>query len=275
MSKHAWCVAVACIVVAIANRELNAAVRVSGRVVDLNGRPVVGAKVVLSNASPPLRKAIPVLSSSGAFSVDIPFTGPKLNAEISAPSYLPTRKVVLVTEGKADVGAVRLDRDTSIALESMTHLLTPKKDAQHLDLVVINERSKPVEVTSIAIDASRQLESRCADPSPGVIVNLKPDGKDTWTAELTSKDPSSASGRWTDAFPVSVRLETSGCENARLRFALPYSFDLAPAERAKIRLTLPRQVGSPAVVADFETWESVVVSLSLSDGTTVDRPWKR
>ena len=252
----------------------HAAVRVTGRVVDTNQRGVIGAKVVLSNPSPPLRKPIPVLGATGAFSADIAFTGPKLNAEISAPSYVTARKVVIISDGVADVGTVTLNRDTSVSVEAVTHVLTPNGEQQHLDLIVVNDRAKPVEVTSIGVDARRELESRCADPSPGIIFTLQPEGKESWTASLTSKDSAAANGKWTDAFPVAVRLETSGCGNAHLQFALPYSFSLAPAERAKIRLTLPRRIGKPSVTAELEKWESVVFSLSLSDGTAVDRPWK-
>lgn len=220
----------------------HAAVRVTGRVVDANQRGVIGAKVVLSNPSPPLRKPIPVLGATGAFSADIAFAGPKLNAEISAPSYMTTRKVVIISDGVADVGTVTLTRDTSVSVEAVTHVLTPKGEQQHLDLIVVNDRTKPVEVTSIGLDARRELESTCADPSPGIIFTLQPEGKESWTASLTSKDGAAANGKWTDAFPVVVRLETSGCGNAHLQFALPYSFSLAPAERAKIRLTLPRRI---------------------------------
>jgi hypothetical protein len=250
-------------------------IRVSGKVIDATGKPVIGAKVVAYNQSPPLRHSIPVLDASGTFSSEVSFDGPKLNVEVSAPSYLAKQKVVLIQEGRADIGTIALDRDSSVKIISVTHLLSPSGDIQHLDVVLVNDRAKRTEVTTIGVSARRLLESRCSDSTPGTIFTLQPGRSGSWTVLVSSVDSGRQKGQWSDAFALSVRLEKGGCDNAGIQFRLPYSFSLEPGERAKVRLTLPRRVETPPITADLERWESVVFSISLAEGTAVDYAWKR
>jgi hypothetical protein len=216
-----------------------------------------------------------VLGASGEFSSEFSFDGPKINVEVSAPSHLTKQKVVLIQEGRADVGTIVLDRDMSVKIVSITHLLSPAGDMQHLDVVLENDRTKRTEVTTIGVSARRLLESRCADPAPGTIFTLQPGRSGSWTVLVSPVEGGAEKGQWTDAFALSVRLEKSGCDNAALQFRLPYSFPLEPGERAKVRLTLPRRAGTPPITAELERWESVVFSLSLAEGGAVDYAWKR
>jgi hypothetical protein len=194
------------------------------------------------------------------------FLGTHLTLDITGRSRIPIRHVVLIDKGFANAGTLHLQLDRSLRIEAVTHLLDSDGGTQHFDVVLTNDRQVRMEINETKLHAARHMTTTCGDLSPAIVFRLSP--SDAGWILQGKKAPENGS----PSLRISGQLESMGCGNRRLLFAVPLSFPLERDERSKVRLSLPTKYRSIAL--DLEKWDSVVFEFRLSDGTEFYSVWR-
>jgi hypothetical protein len=229
---------------------------VIGRVADAQGNAVASATVRIRFDS---TFRIVSAGADGRFRTTIETSSPAVEASISARGFEPRRRTLVFSRNVADAGTIVLTAERGLTLETLTLIVSPDGSTQSLDVFVGNTARASVDVVTLRLHARLLRRTSCLDATPAVefVVTEK-----AWAgavaatvnvAERKNADATAARG-------VFARL---GCGQRELKLAIPYSMNVAPGEREKVRVTIPRTLrGSGGEAETVELDRYAVVELT-------------
>jgi hypothetical protein len=254
--------------------------QLKGKLKSRDDEVIIGATLRVLSGTTIIKDSMPLLSSQ--FNVNLSENvGTAITIEIDAPGFDRRRLTLRADRDLIDAGEVVLTAKPGLKLENLqvigpvvSHASGGSRKAPsyltELQFIVKNKISETAWINTIELLAAKKIESKCMDPSPGVIIEIA--GDTTVQAGQEKKLDVSLiyKGITQGIKPTAiVKLEDLPCDQQRLTVKQTYAIKLDPSEETKVALRVPwfnQKSGQKLQPIKLEEWQRIEVRATLTDG---------
>lgn len=201
---------------------------------------------------------------NGSFHTVLAADEETLSTTFFAKGYFTRNRTLVVHNGVADAGTIRLQQ--TISADTLTITNAADEKASYLDVFVKNESDVSVTITSVSLQAAVRLHTDCLDGRPALQFAI---GQSLRAGKINT-DVSDQMPLPPDAIMARGQFLELPCKQRRLDIEIPYSFKLESKEHRKIRIVVPSvlQLRDPdkLVQVPLGEYASVAVVFRTSDG---------